>query len=307
MPKSKPPHPADLANAEVLAQAVRFDVALFLGAGRYAKASAATLAEAEAEAARLANAHAASAKPLIYGVTADGRSALVASPSPRGRPAAGYASRFSAQRGARSVLGTGATEGRDFATAQDGEAWSWTPVASPAPTETALEVAAQASRPPAHERAKAARSADRRAALLAEAQAGRLPPPPDFSAPTHARFRAKLAALVAMVEAGDAAGPARRRHQPGLNQPQGAGALPRPCGVWRSRPGKIDGEWTGADPRTPLVRTCEPANRVRTQVRTIGAHLRPSVYNSLDAVPRLQTLWCEPADPGCGPLFQACR
>lgn len=33
MPKSNKYHPADAANAEILAQAVRFDIALFLGAG----------------------------------------------------------------------------------------------------------------------------------------------------------------------------------------------------------------------------------------------------------------------------------
>ena len=33
-------HPADAANTAVLAQAVRFDVALFLGTGRYASRSA---------------------------------------------------------------------------------------------------------------------------------------------------------------------------------------------------------------------------------------------------------------------------
>jgi len=33
-------HPADAANAAVLANAVRFDVALFLGTGRYASRSA---------------------------------------------------------------------------------------------------------------------------------------------------------------------------------------------------------------------------------------------------------------------------
>ncbi len=238
MPKSKTPHPADAANAEILAQAVRFDVALFLGAAQYANASAATLAEAEAEAARLANAHAASAKPLIYGVTADGRSALVASPSPRGRPAAGYASRFSAQRGAQAVLGKDATEGRDFATAQDGEAWSWTPVASAASTETAPGVAVPAGQPPAQEPANAGRGNSRRAALLAEAQAGRLPPPPDFSAnprplPRQARRARRDGGR------GRPRRPQSRRHQPDLDQPQSVGALPRPCGVGDRGPARL--------------------------------------------------------------------
>ena len=35
---------------------------------------------------------------------------------------------------------------------------------------------------------------------------GELPPPPDFSAPTHARFRAKLAALVEPAGKADASG-----------------------------------------------------------------------------------------------------
>ena len=38
--KRRKVHPADAANAAVLAQAVRFDVALFLGTGRYASRSA---------------------------------------------------------------------------------------------------------------------------------------------------------------------------------------------------------------------------------------------------------------------------
>ena len=78
--KSRKVHPADAANAAVLAQAVRFDVALFLGTGRYARASAPTLEDARIEAMRLV---AENPTPfgkrlaLIYGVTAEGRSALV--------------------------------------------------------------------------------------------------------------------------------------------------------------------------------------------------------------------------------------
>ena len=40
-------------------------------------------------------------------------------------------------------------------------------------------------------------------AIIEQAQAGTLPAAPDFSKPTHARFRAKLAKLVALAEAGD--------------------------------------------------------------------------------------------------------
>ena len=53
MKKPRKVHPADAANAETLARAVRFDVALFLGTGRYARASAPTLEGARIEAQRL--------------------------------------------------------------------------------------------------------------------------------------------------------------------------------------------------------------------------------------------------------------
>jgi hypothetical protein len=45
----------------------------------------------------------------------------------------------------------------------------------------------------------------KRQAILDQAQTGELPQPPDFSKPTHARFRAKLAQIVALAEAGDIA------------------------------------------------------------------------------------------------------
>ncbi len=42
-------------------------------------------------------------------------------------------------------------------------------------------------------------------AIIDQAQTGALPPAPDFSKPTHARFRAKLAQIVALAEPGDIA------------------------------------------------------------------------------------------------------
>jgi len=78
--KRRKVHPADAAHAAVLAQAVRFDVALFLGTGRYARASAQNLEEARIEAMRLVAENPSpfgKRLPLIYGVTAEGRSALV--------------------------------------------------------------------------------------------------------------------------------------------------------------------------------------------------------------------------------------
>jgi hypothetical protein len=43
----------------------------------------------------------------------------------------------------------------------------------------------------------------KRAAVLAAAQAGKLPPPPDFSAATHERYRESLSLLVNLAKAGD--------------------------------------------------------------------------------------------------------
>ena len=45
----------------------------------------------------------------------------------------------------------------------------------------------------------------KRQAIRDQAHTGTLPPAPDFSKPTHTRFRAKLAQIVALAEAGDIA------------------------------------------------------------------------------------------------------
>jgi hypothetical protein len=46
----------------------------------------------------------------------------------------------------------------------------------------------------------------KRAQTLADAEAGKVPPPPDFSAPTHDGYRKRLEALVALVKARDLKG-----------------------------------------------------------------------------------------------------
>jgi hypothetical protein len=53
---------------------------------------------------------------------------------------------------------------------------------------------------------KAAKPLGKRAALIASAQAGKLPSPPDFAAETHARFRGKLAEVITLAKAGDVEG-----------------------------------------------------------------------------------------------------
>lgn len=54
--------------------------------------------------------------------------------------------------------------------------------------------------------AKPARQRASTAALEEAAKLGTIPPAPDFSAPTHARFRGKLAEVIALIAAEDIAG-----------------------------------------------------------------------------------------------------
>ena len=69
-------------------------------------------------------------------------------------------------------------------------------------TEPAGEAIAMVDEMP---KAAAAPIIGKRQAILDQAQTGELPPAPDFSKPTHARFRAKLAQIVALAEVGDIA------------------------------------------------------------------------------------------------------
>ena len=68
---------------------------------------------------------------------------------------------------------------------------------------TIVEATETKSEPAAAPRAPRRR---RDADIDAKARQGELPPPPDFSAPTHARFRAKLAALFELAGKADATG-----------------------------------------------------------------------------------------------------
>jgi hypothetical protein len=71
------------------------------------------------------------------------------------------------------------------------------PAAIPRPAPPSKPAAAPAAEPNPQRRR---RDAD----LEAKARQGQLPPPPDFSAPTHVRYRSKLEGLIALAERGDA-------------------------------------------------------------------------------------------------------
>jgi hypothetical protein len=212
MARGQKPHPADVANASIVAAAVRFDIALFLGVGRYATETAETLDEARAKADRLVEMHPNGRRPLIYGVTADGRSGLVTNAmlSNMEDPMKTYSKKSNAQRAAKAaghkpvdveIIKTkdgyayrvkGATLAEESGTAAKAET-------APAKGRKARKAAGK------HERA-ATRPLGKRAAIETAARAGKLPEPPDFSAETHKRFRNKLASVVDLAKAGDLKG-----------------------------------------------------------------------------------------------------
>jgi len=188
------PHPADIRDQGVIASAVRFDVALFLGAGRYASGSAPTLPEARREAERIAALHPNGRRPLIYAIDRNGRSALVTadiSTEERGPSMKTYAKKFNAQRAARAA---GLKDDEfEIVRTKDGFAYKEKEKKQPAPRKPE----------PAPDAKAQSRAVGKRAAIEEAARNGELPAPPDFSAPTHARFRNKLARLVELAKAGD--------------------------------------------------------------------------------------------------------
>lgn len=75
--------------------------------------------------------------------------------------------------------------------------------AKPAKAQPAKPAKAVKPAPAKPEKAEAKAQLSKRAALIEAAQRGELPAAPDFSAPTHARFRKKLDAVADLVVAGD--------------------------------------------------------------------------------------------------------
>ena len=172
MARKRKPHPADVANANIVAAAARFELALFLGMGRYATDTAETIEEALAKADRLVAMHPNGRRPLIYGVTADGRSGLVTNAmlSSKEDPMKSKAKRSTAKRAAKPAAAKKAQK--------------------PAPKQEPVST----------------RPLGKRAAIEAAAREGKLPEPPDFSAETHKRFRNKLASVVEVAKTGDLKG-----------------------------------------------------------------------------------------------------
>ena len=109
-----------------------------------------------------------------------------------------YDKKFNAQRGAQRT-GLKPGEFEVFKT-PDGR-FGWRAIAPASDDQVPIQIneTEQATPPTSTKPGK-------RRAIIEQAQAGALPAAPDFSKPTHARFRAKLAKLVALAEAGDVEG-----------------------------------------------------------------------------------------------------
>lgn len=193
-------HPADAASAEIVSQAVRFEVALFAGRGKYIKAFAKTLDEGRRQAKRLEREHRNGKRALIYAVTKSGRSApitdaILAAMEPPAMKT--YSKKFNAQRAAKRA-GLDPAE-IEIIKREGGFAWQRKP--APEAAQAPSPAAPSESEAPARPKCRA-----RYSELEAVAQKGEMPPVPDFSAPTHARFRGKLKTLIALAEASDIAG-----------------------------------------------------------------------------------------------------
>jgi len=211
MARASKPHPADVANANIVAAAVRFDIALFLGVGRYATDTAATLEEACAKADRLVALHPNGRRPLIYGVTADGRSGLVTETSMSMEdPMKTYAKKFNAQRAAKAA-GHSPDE-VEIVKVKDGYTFrvkggaAAEESAQAAKTEPAPRKGRKGRRAAGKPEAAVKRPLGKRASIEAAAREGKLPVPPDFSAETHKRFRNKLQNVIDLAKAGDLKG-----------------------------------------------------------------------------------------------------
>jgi hypothetical protein len=206
------PHLADVANAKIVAAAVRFDLALFLGVGRYATDTAATLEEARAKAARLVAMHPNGRRPLIYGVTADGRSGLVTETSMfiKENPMKTYAKKFNAKRAAEAAGHS--PDDVEIVKVKDG--YTFRAKGGASAEDNAKAAKAEAAPKKGRKSRKAAGKPDaavtrplgKRAAIETAAREGKLPEPPDFSADTHKRFRNKLQSVIELAKASDLKG-----------------------------------------------------------------------------------------------------
>lgn len=203
---ARKPHPADDFNANIVANATAWSA--FTQAGGRITRHFQSREDARQAAQVMADGFPRPA--LVYAIDAQGRSAIADTIQPSSKHekerimTQTFAKRFNAQRAARNVLGAEAQEGRHFRTRKAEGGFIWEPIASK-PAKIKAPAGGKTRKSEAKVSAGGT-SIGKRAAIEEAARKGQLPTPPDFSAATHTRFRAKLAKLVAMAEAGDVEG-----------------------------------------------------------------------------------------------------
>ncbi len=203
---ARKPHPADDFNASIVANATAWSA--FTQAGGRITRHFQSREDARQAAQVMADGFRRPA--LVYAIDAQGRSAVADTIQPSSKHekertmTQTFAKRFNAQRAARKALGAEAQEGTHFRTSKVEGGFIWEPIVSEP---------AKIKAPPRGKTRKSegkvsagGTSTGKRAAIEEAARKGQLPTPPDFSAATHARFRAKLAKLIALVGAGDLVG-----------------------------------------------------------------------------------------------------
>lgn len=204
---ARKPHPADDFNAGIVANATSWSA--FTQAGGRITRHFASRHEACRAAQVMADGFRRPA--LVYAIDAQGRTAVADTIQPSSNQpkettmtetSTPFAKRFNAQRAARKALGAEAQEGTHFRTHKVEGGFTWEAI-TPEPAKAPAPVKPKR---PQQKDGTAGSSTGKRAAIEDAARKGQLPTPPDFSAATHARFRAKLAKLIAMAEAGDAEG-----------------------------------------------------------------------------------------------------
>ncbi len=169
-----------------------------------------------------------------------GRSASVAAAADRfERLLAAKIGTDRAPKAIKSILTAPGLETAAGRLAAELDAYEPEPPTEPAPRSAALKQAVEpASIADAKPEAEPSGQRRRRDAdVEAKARQGELQPPPDFSAPTHARFRAKLAALVELAGKADATGlrAVTTRSRPAPRHWPATATLR----CWRSKPGCI--------------------------------------------------------------------
>lgn len=207
-------HPADAAQLALIPQARQFIASLFLGQGKYDKRAAETLAEARARAAEISAGHKwpNGRKAMIYAVLADGREVLVpdayepAAAAPITRPETeDDTMKTTHTSNGFTIAQLNAANGvkKKAAKPAASKPAKVTSAKEKASTKKAKATSAAAKKTLAPKKAP---KLGKRAALEADARAGKLPAPPDFTAATHERFRPKLAEVVKLAKAGDLKG-----------------------------------------------------------------------------------------------------